>query len=417
MIKTNKEIISLPVVLLVAAFLPYLSPSSSIKGDDIIIFGIGFINLIMMRYGSVRNKHISLIAFFWSILLFYLIVITLLRSENISVYSLIAELENFILPLLIMIMLMGWRYSDIALQDTLETISKLLILLLSINTLWILLGFVIDLTLINKYFVRQVSFNAATMGRYTGIFNQPIEVGIAYSLGLLSWLYLNTKGLIKVSFVTILKVVLLIVGGIMSVSKAFIFGGFFLFGLNVLVRRKVFFKSRKMLYALMVLAPAIIYYMINCWNGFMYFSRLFNIAQYRTAGIIRTLTAGRFGVGSDQQKDLFLSVWNKSPIFGLGLGSQIVYDSAFFHMYSSGGIVALLLYVSILAILIFLSFKLMRRKHTKEEGLFLMNVTLLILLSSFGAPVLTLNRTAVILWVFICIIFISTKNYKSAVRN
>src|SRR5690606_6260889 len=65
---------------------------------------------------------------------------------------------------------------------------------------------------------------AAQLGRYTGLFNQPLEAGLAYSIAGLCWIY----AVAVTRKATVLKWVLLVgvvIGGILTVSKIFVFGG------------------------------------------------------------------------------------------------------------------------------------------------------------------------------------------------
>ena len=65
-------------------------------------------------------------------------------------------------------------------------------------------------------------------GRSAGVFNQPIDGGVAYSIGMLIWFYLFDKSnsAYKLKFIIILPI--LIVGGVVSGSKVSQFLGIIL---------------------------------------------------------------------------------------------------------------------------------------------------------------------------------------------
>lgn len=83
------------------------------------------------------------------------------------------------------------------------------------------------------------------------------------------------------------------------------------------------------------------------------------------------------------------------------MGSQVVYDSALFHTFSSGGIIALILYIGILLIMLWNCYQFFFYANTSPEFKLFFYLFILVIGSGFGAPVLTLNRSSIILWVFI----------------
>ncbi len=72
-------------------------------------------------------------------------------------------------------------------------------------------------------------FATNSMGRYMGVFNQPIESGFAYSLGLLTWLYNYTKLKTGNRILQLILFAFIIIGGVASISKVFFIGGILLF--------------------------------------------------------------------------------------------------------------------------------------------------------------------------------------------
>ncbi|MCF6095695.1 hypothetical protein L1766_01530 [Thermovorax subterraneus] len=422
----KKLVSAWPLLLLISTFGPYISPDSGIKIDSIVIYLTLLLAVIrlLLRPRIEINIELLVIFYLWLSVFLYLVTLTLLNKGYLNIYAFLAEIDNFLQPLaiifsfLVLIYKKDLNYISMLLKKS----CLILILLLSVNTLWIFLGFNFDLSHINQYFVRGVAQNAATLGRFTGVFNQPIEAGIAYSIGLFSWLYLISKRIVKLNIKYIIALLLLIIGGAINVSKAFIFGGLIIFTINLLKKFTILRKVLSKTLVVIVLLSPILFFLINRWEGLTYLSRLFYIGNYQKYGLIYFITAGRYGGKTSQQRFLFQKVWQISPLFGLGMGSQRIYDSAFFHFFSSGGIIALLVYLLILIFLFLYGWKFFSVKNCREEAILLFDIILIIIFSSFGVPVLTINRVSVIIWVYICILFWyvskieNCKDYKKNLR-
>ncbi|MDF0727064.1 hypothetical protein PY093_10075 [Cytobacillus sp. S13-E01] len=410
-----------PILILISAFAPYVSPTSGIKGDNIVIYSLAIIavGVLLIRQKFSVNKNLLIIFLIWLSVFIYLSTRTLLGGGYIDEYSLIAEIKNFSQPLAIMLIFLVFIYSDKieSIEIFLKKASLVLISLLSINTLWIFIDISFDLSYINQYFVRGVALNAAGNNRFSGVFNQPMEAGIAYSIGLFSWMYVVSKKYINVNFKYVLMLILLFIGGLVSVSKIFIFGGILLFIINIIFEKKSLMKLKKLLLWIPILLPFLIIYLSNNWQGISYLNRLFTIENYREQGFLYLLSAGRYGGNSSQQRGLLDMIWETSPMIGQGMGSQMIYDSAVFHFFSSGGLIALSMYLLLLTYLLIVSLHCFVHKKSRSETIFFFNIVLLIILATFGAPVLTVNRASVVVWVFISLLlwYINKKSIKETI--
>jgi hypothetical protein len=139
------------------------------------------------------------------------------------------------------------------------------------------------------------------------------------------------------------------------------------------------------------------YYLFKTWTGLGYLLRFFGSNE----NVISLLTAGRFGGERNQQAGYFYEVWKESPLFGRGFGVTPVYDSAFFQFFATTGIIGLVLAVAVLFLLVFMSFKFLKQNKNKAESKLFFLITMLIIGSSLGSPVFTLNRVSIVLWVFL----------------
>lgn len=395
-----------PSLLILSAFGPYLSISLGIKTDNLITYSFGFLFL----FYALINKNIeikkSVLSLFiiWTGAFLFLMVRTM--AGNIaSISAVIAECKNFTQPIAIMSMFLFtfFKNKEINPKELLRKASWTLVILLSLNTIWTFIGFFIDQTMINQYFWRgeeSVASRAMTMGRYSGIFNQPMEAGVAYSIGLLAWLYLAENRFMNIRLKSTLLLILMVSGGLLTVSKVFLFGGLIMFLAGSLFVKPVRRRIIRLTFLIFIIGFPIYYYLLHTWEGINYLFRFFgNNSQQQ--GLLNLLTAGRYGGPNSQQSDFFSGIWKSSPIYGEGLGSQQVLDSGFFHFFANGGLIGLGFYLLILLILCYSIIKISFYTKNSSETKFFIGITLLVIIASFGSPVLTLNRSSVILWLFI----------------
>lgn len=397
--KYNKALILMLVVL---SFGFYLKIDSSIQISQLIIYPIAvmifFLNLINKRR---IVKNIFQIFIFWMCWFILILFISIYHNNEMS--GIFAGIKNMTEPLIVISLFMFYRKDDKLEinEDMIKYYSKILITMLILNTLYIFASFVVNLDFINVYFwgsTDSVAARALTNGRYSGIFNQPMESGVAYSLGLFCWQYINSKtNNFKIKQMIILMI--LIIGGVMSVSKIFLLIGlplFFVF----FIGNKSFFKFFAKFVIWGTLGLLTFNWISKFWSGTDYLLRFFNSNE----NIITLLTAGRFGEGS-QQSQLFGEVWKTNPILGLGFGGSKVYDSMYFYFFSLGGVISLGVLIVFLFLLVVKMTKFLNlTKNSLESRLFVLLV-LLIIAGGFGSPILTLNRVGVLLWTLLILLY------------
>lgn len=410
-----------PFLIILASFGPYVIESLGLRTDHFAIYGL-FVLLIpwflLMKPVLVKNSFIIL-AIWGSVFLFALIR-TFFDMETRNIFKVLAAIESFFQPIAILIILSlttsRLKQTEIEKEHKIKKASQIIINLLCINTVWIIVGFAIDTSSINQYFwgsAHSVASNAAEMGRYSGIFNQPAESGMIYSVGLLVWIYINEKAP-KITFKQNISLILLLLGGVVSVSKIFLFGGTILFILYILFFGKRIRKQIiKLLFFLGVIGYGVILYLNNTWNGVNYLFRFTNSNQ----NLLYLLSAGRFGnTGvntTSQQSNLFSHVWNTHPLIGNGFGIDTVFDTAFYHFFGTAGLFGLIFYIILIFSFLFIALVQLPRKTNKTEVRLFLFLILLIIGGSFGVPVLVLNRVSAVIWVLIALLFqlFSTKNH------
>lgn len=328
-------------------------------------------------------------------------------------FGALAALDNLIQPVLV-ILITASVFRGAELEKCERLFQSVVItagILLSINTLISILAIFIDVWPFVQFFVtgetgstgRSVWQNAFSNGRYSGIFNQPLEAGLAYSVALLSWCYLFRSSSISGAWFNIVLPLLLIIGGVLTVSKVFVLGGVAVcaFYIALTLNRSTTFRPELVIGAGVFLALGIVSANVleSSWFGFSYLSRLISFGL-EPSELIRTYTAGRFDTESSVVLTNFMHVVDDSPFTGFGLGSLTVsVDSGFLEYFYQGGVLSLLVYISIIVFILLRGLTIFSR--ARIEGLFLIALSVLIIGASMGGPVFTSNRTSILLWVIL----------------
>lgn len=394
----------MPFLFIIVAFGPYIHTGLGLRLEHIIIYPLFLIlMLVLLLKKKVFIKDLFVLFSIWLSAL-TLITIRTVLGEDASFIQYLPDLESMIQPLVIILLfsIIFVNFSQNEAENRLIKACKILITMMSLNTVWSIISMFVDLTPISMYFwggaEDSVSARAMTNGRFNGIFNQPMEAGVLYSLGLLCWIYLSEKiNIFKFKYT--ISLILMIVGGLLTVSKIFLFGGIGLFFIGVLSNKKIWKLIFSLTFTGLIIGVPAFYFLTKTWTGLDYLLRFFGSNQ----DIITLLTAGRFGEQS-QQAQLFGEVWNENPLIGGGLGVHEVYDSGFFYFFGTGGTIGLMFYIILLLTFVGMALKYFIYNKRGSESKFFFLITLLIIGSSLGAPVLTLNRVATVLWVFIGLI-------------
>src|SRR5699024_6626126 len=128
---------------------------------------------------------------------------------------------------------------------------------------------------------------------------------------------------ISEKFISLLVIVILI-GGLLSISKVFL-----LFGLPLLIIGFLINKNIKHIFSgiiFIVVGYFTSSFFLADWNGFRFVENLVNNLIYGD-NLLSSLTASRFGGEGSQQLTFLESILRTNPLFGTGLGSMSTYDS------------------------------------------------------------------------------------------
>jgi hypothetical protein len=243
---------------------------------------------------------------------------------------------------------------------------------------------------------------ASAVGRFTGLFNQPLEAGIFYSVSLLALIYLMSIKWWRPSG-RVLFLGLILVGGSLSISKNFVVLGVLTSLIYSVSISLISTRSAVILLGAMVAAVSS-WLMLSDDN----YSNSF-IQLYSDGGFLMALTAGRLGSGDTEVAQLWSQLFSSGKwIGGAGLGSHLPLDNGYLEYFYQGGIFSVGCYL--LAVFSVLIYSIVNWSINESKLLFFLGI--FVVLSSLGGPAITANRANVPLLALMaaCVLSISYCN-------
>ncbi len=214
---------------------------SGIRFDHIIIYSLIFVYIFNFIYLnkkiSFHLHHLNIICLFVAILFIGIYSASINISQNNN-YHYTSQIENYVQPIAVIILtffLVKIFSSKFNTNEFTLKIMNLFLIFMCFNTflavlmLYVGVGSYVHLIggPLDEEGLNVIS-RSLPAGRSAGVFNQPIDGGVAYSIGMLIWFYLFDKSnsAYKLKFIIILPI--LIVGGVVSGSKVSQFLGIIL---------------------------------------------------------------------------------------------------------------------------------------------------------------------------------------------
>lgn len=419
-------------LLIFSTFLPY-SNDLLIRLDQLIVY----ILFLYFIFRSLLSFRVPLYGIFIILFVTYLIAISFIGVylvsdnyflQNREFYYIIADLESFIMIIAIVYVVSNLiNYFDTNQLDKVKyKIINFYIILLCIHTLFMLFVTVkseIPDFILNYYWqttemdlINTVAGRSYLNARFTGIFQQPMEVGCAYMIGLLLFVYKCNYDVITL-FKKFHIIILLFIGGLLALSKTFYLGVFF-FTLLWLIKFKNITIFLIILIIIFYLGFIILtfYDPILNWNGINNILIIYEMVKtFEFDKIINAFSGGRFGSVESAQTLMFNQVRENSPVFGHGLGSfaanEVPIDSGYIHMFYLCGLIGL--YSFIIALVIGMFFVIRDYYNIRiNEYLLLLTFVIYIVIVNIGAPIFILNRVSLTLFLFLVFFIIYGKKYK-----
>lgn len=380
--------------LILGVFGPYIT--GSIRSEQLVVYALA--PLVVFTFVRLRAWTAGIL----SAWIFTLVVVTLshlLRDRGVTPWdsgSAVAAYDNLVLPLVVMLLI--WTLvPPSGAERALRTASKLIAALAALNALVAVASSVLPslVSFLYPFWSAEAGDSgsvgelAMTMGRFSGIFNQPAEAGLVYSVAavLAVWAFAQQRALMY------LMLGLVTVGGMLSVSKVFLLVGLPVAIVLLLLTQKIagwvgIFLAGGLLTILLGTAS-----FFQEWTGLDYLTRLLEIPENQS--ILQFYTAGRWTEGSSVM-EVTDFVLGASPLFGMGIAGLVVpYDSLWTEAVVLGGVLMALAMVVVLVTLLLAFTKI------QDKSLRLMSYAFwaVVVGASFGIPALTANRAATIVWV------------------
>ncbi len=384
-------------IIIISSIGPYIGFGLRLEHLFIYLFTI-------LIFFELHKLSINKTIFCSLIPLFFSFVITVffdsITGDKLREGNLLSSIDNLLEPILLIFIFSVFfnkSFTDNHFKILLNVIVKVSILagLLSILTIFI------DLEFLLKYFIMDIEGDESlwkqvlSLGRYIGLFSQPLEAGIYYTCSLFSLIYLKKEYGIN-TYYFFISFLIILISGLITLSKNFYLLGLvmsFLFYGHL--SRWSFNKFVTIILSIICFLFFIFIFIIFDFGN--YFHSL--ISLYEAEGITSAVTAGRFGRPELTEVEfLFNKFLNQGFFVGFGLGTHFPLDNGFLEYGYQGGILALLGYLFFLFYCLFLGFSYKKQKPSK----FLIILIIYIFISSVGGPVITANRANIILILLIC---------------
>jgi hypothetical protein len=347
--------------------------------------------------------------------------------------SVLAGIDNFALPV-VLIGLAGYWLAKATGRVLLDALAVTVITLLSANAVAAVLQFAGVLrggSVLGAFWAEgpeSVATLALGNGRFTGIFGQPLEAGLAYGIALLllTYAWVNREGRSPVWYAG--SLVLLVTGAFLTVSKTVLVLGIPWLTVLLVLRawrdRRVQVWLALVCLVVVVVGVILVIPMSGRWYGayvIKEWGRSLVPWWHQSAampggagggppgfGLVETMTATRYG-RNGVILQLAQVMLRTRPWFGFGAaGLNIPYDSAWLQLLAVSGLVGMAAYA---ALLVWLSSEWLRRRKGMSPAQWLLatGVVGLVIGGSVGFPALTVNRSSTLLWLVLLLSVFSAR--------
>lgn len=399
------------VVLMVAsAFSPYLGVSLNIRYEHLIFYpAAGMLALSVLAGRRFRlPRPVPALLICWLTLGFLTYTSTRDRAgSGLGAVDPLAVADAFLLPASILVLAFSLTRSPEQSAWLLRVAAWTTVLALSINSLVIQAFEPEDIrdVLINFWSNPAsgevaVAEQALQGGRYGGIFNQPFDAGVGYSLGIAAWIYLFLGGRrtwVWMWSLGLMTLALLVSGGISAQSKTFIYGALFVLAVTIVVGGlQSVSRLGRITRQIAVVALAVL---VAGWLGLV---ESFD----RTIGLLTAFSedpnerfSGLYGVTGGRTESVgsyFDRVVDSISLTGSGLvGAQ---DDAFISFLRGAGVLGFLLFVGVVLSLFTIA---RRQQRASAERILAFSIVSFIVVASFGATAIQANRGSTVFWILI----------------
>lgn len=378
-------------LVVAAAFGPYLF--GGVRTDQAVVYGLAAVLLVPLAPRIRLRPAGWVVVTAWLTLLLVAAVQWRGVEPNTSPWvrgSALASFDNLALPIVTFLLVAGLNQ-----HRAIELVTKVVTIGASVNAL-VAIGDYLSPAAFAPLLARfwgggDTGDRALTLGRYTGLIGQPSVAGALYCLAVVCAVYSlrnrpGWRGLV---------LTLLILGGILTISK-----GFLLIGLPVAAWQlwKGAGKAGHRVVGLLVVAA--LYFggatlgLFSKWSGFQ---RVLDLLPGNGA-TFNTYTGNRYGATSSTQP-ITHAVLVDHPWFGYGLpGLAKATDTAWLQ-----GLVLAGLFGAACVAVVLVAVLVGWRGWQGPERLLFGGVAVVVAATALGTPVLTANRVSVLVWALLAL--------------
>jgi hypothetical protein len=390
----------IPFAIMASAMMPYLF--SGLRVEHIVVPVFAALTLLMSGKDGQLNADSRVLLFVALFVLWAGLAGGVLGSVFSDVTGFDARPEAMFLRLCMpVLMLFSFVRLLLYVPAPLETTARAIVWMAILAGLCAVLSALIDLSSLFAPWVQQDSGsvweNSVAIGRYPGLFNQPLEAGIFYSVALFAQVYL-IKFARRNIVVTALGLAVIVAGGMVSFSK-----NFSLLGVAVALLFAMWINLVGLwAVLLMLIGGAVAIPLVISGLNPAYFDSLADL--YREGGILMAISAGRLGSSETGVSKLFADLWERDAwILGRGLGSHLPLDSGYLEYFYQGGVLAITGYLAFLVVLAVAAI----RYRTTAGGKLIGCLLVLAAAGSVGGPVITASRASVAFMLLLAAAFAS----------
>jgi hypothetical protein len=241
-----------------------------------------------------------------------------------------------------------------------------------------------------------VAANAAENGRYTGIFDQPAEAGIAYGIAVLLLIWLARRGWKQVPVTC--AATLLVTGGVLTLSKVFLLAALPAAAVTVVRGRA---RIRVLATAAAVTGASWLAGTAGLLPAWHLGSQVLDSLLHPHTSLTAQYTAGRYGSGGTLAPE-FTDVLHNAAVAGFGAGglNGPAYDSLWQQVLVVSGLAGVILAATVFVMLAGRLSEL-RRILGRPDWQLACGAAALAAAASLGIPSLTANRAGTLLWLVI----------------
>lgn len=411
-----------PAIIVGSVFGPYIVPGFGLRTEQVVVYSaVPIVFAALSARRLVMSRAVGLATVVWYMFIALALIGSILHQDRTaSANALLAGADSLTSVVLAAVVVSYCAAYTPDPKPVVQSVFLVTCVGLGLSGLAAVAGLFTDLEwLLSRWWsagsqdgiLTSVAQRAAAGGRHGGIFNQPIEAGIGYTLGLLCWAGLDLR---RPRHWKLFLAIPITVGGLLSGSKFFWLVGIPVSGVSYVlvatragVHRRVSPGSSPGARAFLTLLAAVVGLIVLVprlpWSGSDLPARF--MSSLSDQDPLYVVTGGRFGQTKAAVTDFGATIESAALYTGFGLAPGLgPLDNGYIAAISIAGILGGVLYViAVLSPLASFNYE-SRCAHKRGEGTILVALAVVAVVGSVGGPILFLNRVGVLWWALVSVL-------------